>query len=167
MARQRPREHVVLACEGPGGVIGGAGDADGHHRDHRARRVEALHRPLEAGPGAIVVLAAEEVRGRHATVAERERGALVGDEPHLVLGAHVLEPRRAALDDEGAVTGAAGGRIDARPHDDPVRADGIGDERLRTAQHPAFAVPPRARPDAGHVAPRRWLGHREGAPARP
>src|SRR5581483_6782251 len=105
---------------GAGGVVGGARDADRHRRDRRPRRIEAPHGALEAGACSVVLLAAEEVRRRHATFPERERRALVGDEPHLVLVAQVLESRRPTLYDERPVPGAPRRAIDCRPHDDPV-----------------------------------------------
>src|SRR5262249_20365542 len=72
-----------LACEGERRVERGAADPDRHRADHRTRRVERLHGALEAGLPSVVLLAAEQVGGRDAALAQRERGRLVGLEAHL------------------------------------------------------------------------------------
>src|SRR5207247_10564718 len=98
--------------------------------------------------------------------AQRERRALVGDEPHLVLVTHVLEPGRATLDDERPVAGAPRRTVDAGPHDDPVGAHRVRDEGLGAAEDPRVAVAYGCRLDRGHVDTRAGLRLCECGPVR-
>ena len=62
---------------------------------------------------------------------------------------------------------AAEGRVDGRPHHDPVGAARVRGEGLLAVEDPVVAVAPRAGADRRDVGAGARLGHREGAPARP
>ena len=114
------------------------------------RRVERLHRALEAGAARVVVLAAEQVRRRHPAVAQRERGRLVGLESHLALD---LGSRRGP----GVPRSTTKARCPSRPR--PGRrwpSTTIQSARLALAANDFVAVqhPVRRRPCA------RWSGSR-------
>src|SRR5439155_4299918 len=101
---------------------------------------EEVEAKLEAAP-----LLAEEVLGRHAAVLERHftRDRRRPERSDRARG----EARRSLLDDEAADAATADLRVRAGEHDAPLCLVSVGDEDLRTVQHPRVAVADSARSD--------------------
>ena len=163
--RRRPVGRELVADEVEGEVVGGPTHPDAVGGVHRAGHVERRHRRLEPAPRLVERLAAEQVVVRDADVIEREARRLVAARAHLVLDLEDLEAGRAALDDERAVPVAAEGRVDRRPHDDPLGARRVRAEHLLPGEHPLVALLAGAGLDPGDVAAGARLGHRHRPPA--
>ena len=112
---------------------------------------------------ALALLAEQVVRRNHYAV-EGQRAGRGAVEAHLrFLGPH-REPRRAALDQEGAELLA----VDLGVDREQVGEAGVGDELLRPVEAPrSIGLAGRAGADAHRIRPGRGLGERVGADGGP
>ena len=130
-------------------------DAERLRGDAGAGAVEDAHRDLEP-----LAFRPEQVRGRDATVVERELARRRPRDAHLRLEARHLEARRVGLDDERRDAGVPGGRIRLREHRVERRHARVGDEPLGAVEHVLVAVASRGRAHGGRVGAGAGFGER-------
>jgi hypothetical protein len=124
---------------------------------------ETLLREVVHEIGETAALLAQQVRGGHPYVRERQLGRVLGMQTDLVQLAAPLEAGHAALKHQKADAVAADGRIGGDDGDDEVGEDAVADEGLGSVDDVLVALAPSSGADAGDVRPAAGLGHGERA----
>ena len=132
------------------------GDGTDGYRQPLGRQV--VHQVVEA-----LVHLAQNVLHRHPDVGEVQFRGVLRVLAHLVQLAAAFESRHSAFDDQQGEPLVPTVRISPGDNDDQVGVDACRDEGLGAVEHPVVAVEHCGRLDAGKVATRTGLAHRDGA----